>query len=84
MKTMCRWGAVVRCRGGGSGVGVGVHGSSDPLGTGLLVDCCIGLSPNAVSDLWCIDYEVHQRAVLHHTPRAMFISFGIKTKARTR
>ena len=36
------------------------------------------------TDLWCIDYEVHQRSVVHHTPRAMLISFGIKTKARTR
>ena len=36
------------------------------------------------TDLWCIDYEVHQRSVVHHTSRAMFISFGVKTKARTR
>ena len=81
---MCRWDAVVRCRGRGSGVGVGVVRPPRPhsLGTGLLMDCCI--SPDAVRDLWCIDYEVHQRSVVHHTPRDMFISFGIKTKVRTR
>ena len=26
--------------------------------------------------------SVNQRSVVHHTPRVMYISFGIKTKAR--
>ena len=55
------------------------RGGGVPPGYGPAGDCCI--SPNAVSDLWCIDYEVHHRSVvanIHQGP----CSFHLASKQR--